>query len=556
MAIMKKAKVASQGLASLELVERALHLLRHAPSAAHAAFWCGGVPHALALLFFWSDMSRGAMAETRLAEAALLVALAHLWMRVWQARACAVLTARLHGLAVPAWRPRDFLAEAGLQLRWGVWTWLLLPLAWLAMVPYAALHSFYQNLVAAPGNPRERVANARRLAALWPWQSHMLLLWFLLFRCIAFVEVVSCLLVLPWLAQLLFGIDHIALRYPLWFLNSTLLCLALVLTHLLIEPLVKTTHTLRCFHGAALSSGLDLLSEWRALRKKRGALEGAGRAVALPLLALLLACAPGGLAAHEAAAAAPQSARSAEAVSAARLDEALTIVMARPRFAWRMPREMNDKVSDNWLARQLRHLQVHLARLWEWMDEMMEKIFAWLGRRFNMAPRPSRPAERGIDPSTLIAIISLVCALLLSIVAILLWRGRRRRRAATLVKDVPAVTPPPDLEDESLTAAQLPEEEWLALAARWRGEGDLRRALRASFLALLARLGRLGHIRVQRAKSNRDYLRELLRRALGASAETERFAADIAIFERCWYGDHAVTERDLDRLRESVASWS
>ena len=556
MALFKKAPVARQGLASLELIERALHLLRHAPPSVHGAFWCGGVPYALSLLYFWSDMSRGAMAETRLAAEALLLALAHLWMRVWQARACSELAARLRSAPAPVWRVRDYFAEAGLQLRWGVWTWLLLPLASLALLPFAGLYAFYQNLVAAPGAPRERVVVARQLATLWPWQSHMLLVWFLLFRFIVFIEVFSCLLVLPWLGHLLFGLDHVATRYPWWFLNTTVLCLTLVMTHLLLDPLLKTVYTLRCFHGAAVTSGVDLLTEWRALRARR--LEvGAGGATALTL-ALVLALLPVALPASESASEPPPGPPPAAhvAVSATRIDEMLTIVMARPEFAWRMPRDINETTEDNWLARQLRYLKSQLTRLGSWLREIVEDFFDWLQRRFGVAPRPPRAAG-AVAPATLNAVIYGLIALLLAAGGFLYWRGRRRRRvqAAVAVERTPLPVTP-DMDDEKVTAMQLPEEEWLELAAKWRHEGDFRRASRAYFLAILARLARLGYIRVQPSKSNRDYLYEVLRRALGATAGTERFASVISIFERGWYGEHPVTDGDLDTLRESVDTWS
>jgi hypothetical protein len=472
-------------------------------------------------------------------------------MSVWQTRACAELAARLRGAPAPVWRVRDYLAEAGLQLRWGVWTWLLLPLASLALVPFAGLYAFYQSLVAAAGAPRERVETARRLAMLWPWQSQMLLVWFLLFRIIVFIEVASCLLVLPWLGHLFFGLDHVATRYPLWFLNTTVLCLALVVTHLLLDPLLKAVYTLRCFHGAAVASGADLLTEWRVLRARRPA-AGVGGATAL-CLALLLALLPIAMPAAETLPGAPPAAN--VAVGAARIDEALTIVMARPEFAWRLPRDSHDATADNWLARQLRYIKSQLSRLWAWWIEVWDRLLAWLERRYGGDRRHS-PTSGAMTPSTLIAIVAVVGALLLAAGGYLHWRGRRRRRALAAV--VVGTAPPavlPDMDDEKLTATLLPEEEWLELAAKWRREGDLRRASRAYFLAILARLGRLGYIRVQCSKSNRDYLRELLRRALGAPVGGERFAAAIGIFERGWYGEHRVTEGDLDTLRESVDTW-
>ena len=71
----------------------------------------------------------------------------------------------------------------------------------------------------------------------------------------------------------------------------------------------------------------------------------------------------------------------------------------------------------------------------------------------------------------------------------------------------------PDLNEESVTADQLPEDGWLQLARELMERGELRLALRASYLAGLAHLGHRELIHLARHKSNRDYDRELHRRA-------------------------------------------
>jgi hypothetical protein len=104
-----------------------------------------------------------------------------------------------------------------------------------------------------------------------------------------------------------------------------------------------------------------------------------------------------------------------------------------------------------------------------------------------------------------------------------------------------------DLEDETLTADLLPEDEWLALARTHLAKGEVRLALRALFLSGLAHLGAREILTLARHKSNRDYQRELRRKARDQPPLLEAFGHNIAAVERVWYGNHPI---DADGLRE------
>src|SRR5438094_561854 len=82
---MKAAKQLQQGQGAFELIEQAFHLLRLAPASILAGYYLGTAPFVLCALFFWSDMSRSAFAEQRLAGGALGLALLFFWMKTWQA---------------------------------------------------------------------------------------------------------------------------------------------------------------------------------------------------------------------------------------------------------------------------------------------------------------------------------------------------------------------------------------------------------------------------------------------------------------------------------------
>ena len=111
---------------------------------------------------------------------------------------------------------------------------------------------------------------------------------------------------------------------------------------------------------------------------------------------------------------------------------------------------------------------------------------------------------------------------------------------------------PVNLRDDHLLANQLPEDGWMALAEDCARQGDLRSALRALYLANLAWLGRGEWIAIHPGKTNREYELEVRRKARGFPEARALFAANIASFERAWYGMHEVTAGDLEMVRQRL----
>jgi hypothetical protein len=132
------------------------------------------------------------------------------------------------------------------------------------------------------------------------------------------------------------------------------------------------------------------------------------------------------------------------------------------------------------------------------------------------------------------------------------WRRRwfQRARPKPAAPALAAVK----LDADDLTADQLPEESWLALAARSLAENNFRVALRAYYLANLAWLGRSQFLTIHPGKTNREYQRELRRKARAFAGARELFAVNIAAFERAWYGQHEVSAGDAAAFRRRIES--
>ena len=110
----------------------------------------------------------------------------------------------------------------------------------------------------------------------------------------------------------------------------------------------------------------------------------------------------------------------------------------------------------------------------------------------------------------------------------------------------------PDLTDENVGADQLPEDGWMKLGREMLSRGELRLALRAFYLSSLASLADRNLVSLARFKSNRDYQRELERRAHALPGVVSMFGNNVGVFEQVWYGDHPADPLLVDEFLASV----
>lgn len=543
---------ASDGPGPIAILDEAVALLRRAPAAALAAYLAGAVPFLLGALFFWTDMSRGALAWQRCSAGALGVTLLYLWKRTCHSRMGAILRATAAGTPPGRWTVRDWLAAAGLHARRSTWSLLLLPPAFVAMVPFAWVYAYHQNLTAVCAAPARDAADAggraAALARLWPHANHYTLLVVTLFGIFVFANLVAATAMLPALLKSLLGLESWFTRTGDWILDTTFFAAVCALTHLCTDPLVKAHYALRCHYGDARRTGLDLLAELRRLAP-------AGRAAAAAvLLAALPAAAPAAFERVAVPADPPPSlpAAAGASIPAGDMEAGLRRVLARPEFAWRLPREaVGEKEQPRtWLGRTLAAIGRGVKRAVGWFGRTLDRIGEAFGRWLRRNAPDGAGAGGGLDGGDLRLFgwitLGLIPALAV-LYALRRWLARRRNPAAAAT--AAAAGDAPDLEDESVLATHLPEEDWLALAGRMRDAGDLRKALRAVFLATLACLARLEWITVSRAKSNLEYSRELGRRARAASPA---FDEGVRLFERSWYGPHPATPESVEALGRTL----
>ncbi len=558
---MKASEYREKGPPALGLVEQAVNLLRVHPSAL-VYYYLGSLPFALAFLFFCAEMSRSAFATDRLAGSALLVTVAYLWMKFWQAIAANLLHAALFGKApdrLTAGRVLRLLVTQGVLQPTALF---VLPLAAVAALPYGWASAFYHNLTVLgadeSGRLRPLVRTALQQTGLWPRQNHVLLCVLGGFSALVFLNWATLCFSLPGMVKILFGIDSVFTRSGMAMLNTTFFLAMVCLTFLAVDPIRKAVYVLRCFYGRSLTSGEDIKAELRQMASPALVTRSA---TILFASAMCLSAVTAGL--GQPADSTPDTSATAEmektpapgsseprgyTVPAESLDLAIREVINQPKFAWRLPRERAEPAEKGIVGRFFERVGKKLKR-WaigtrDWLEKWLRRLFS---RTFGGGTGTS------VDSWTLLLemLVYAVAAAVLVGAGLLIVRVLRGRTARTELSNEPA-RPTPDLTDENVAADQLPEDGWITLAKELLGRGELRLAMRAFYLASLAHLAERNLITIARFKSNLDYEQELRRRGHALPNLVDLFVLNLVVFERSWYGDHPVDADELNRFAAKV----
>lgn len=542
---MKSAAKRRAGPPAMDLIESATQLLRTAPAGVLLSYYLGSIPCLLGLLFFWGDMSRGAFAHAHLIQASLSAALLFVWMKCWHTVFAAKLRAHLMHQPEAPWTvarvARLVLIQAAVQ-PFGLF---LRPIAGQIVLPYVWTYGFFQGVGLLGDGTHQSfgqvLGESARQARLWLWQAHRALGTIFLFTVFVWLNVCIAFALAPMLLKTFFGVETVFSRNLMTMVNSTTFAATLAATYLCIDPFRKAIVVVRCFHGSSLRSGEDLRVELRSVHLSARAAGVA--ALFLGALLVLSPCTP-------ARADEPPAAR----LESKELNDSVERVLERREYAWRLPRTeaVEDTSKQGWFANFLDEAWQAFMRSYRAVRQWMGKIDDWLRRLLEGKHKVHEPHDggsinwAGTARFTLYALL----AALVVVIGLLFLRWRRERLIEPAIASPDAAVP--DLNEEDVTADQLPEDGWRRLAGELIDRGELRLAIRAFYLAGLAHLGERGLIRIARYKSNRDYDRELRRRARGNAELLSGFDANLLTFEESWYGDHPVTRDTLGRFSENL----
>ena len=520
---------------ALRLIEEAVHLLRTAPGALLSVYYLGSVPFILGLLYFWADMSRSAHASDYSAAAALGLAILYIWMKIWQRVFALKVHTLISGCPSDRWSWRHIAGAAPSQTLIQATRFIVLPVAALLAIPFGYCYAFYHNASVYVGEDHQDIKPtcrwAWRQAKLWPHQNHLLIIILWLFGVVIFLNVSLAAFIIPQMLKSLFGVESIfTLGGIRMIFNSTFLIVMLGMTYLFLDPLIKTVYVLRCFYGSALDTGEDLKAELNRILYP-GAKIIAGLFVVVFCMTPLLI-----------------RAQTPATVSPGELDQSIEEIMARPEFSWRMPRDAAEqKAPEDMgpLEAALRWLVDIIKKGIKTIGGWIKDLLDWLEDLMPQSEGPSATPNRNWKTPVRI-ILLLLLILFLAIMAYIFIRMWQRRRTRPLEAISTPAAPVPDLSDEKVKADELSTNRWLAIAAELTEKGELRLAMRALYLATLAHLADHQMITIESYKSNRDYERELKRRAHEHQTLITTFADNLNIFERAWYGMYRIARSEFD----------
>src|SRR5512134_3973155 len=174
---MKRKAGDRSGKSAVDILEEAMHLLRANPSLL-APYYFGSLPFILGLLYFWTDMSTGADAWKHCSEAAWGLALLFIWMKAWQSFYLRRLLERVRGEPSSVWGLGRMIRAAAIQTAIQPWGILILPIAFIVMLPFPQAFAFFQNasLMGSgdEGDLRTVVRRSWRQASLWTMQNTLI----------------------------------------------------------------------------------------------------------------------------------------------------------------------------------------------------------------------------------------------------------------------------------------------------------------------------------------------------------------------------------------------
>ncbi len=528
---MMKPRTSTTGLGGLDLVEEAVQALRLAPPGALLCYYVGTAPFVLAALFFWSDMSRSGLAAQHLFPAALGLSLLFAWMKLWQ--------------SVFTWKLSSFIAKEPLPRLDSLQTMralasqtvihstalVVIPVSVIILLPLAWVIAFYQSVTVLGLRQASTTALLKHSwtqARLSPMQNHGALLVLKPFALFILLNVAVTMLTLPFLLKILVGVETNFTLSLGSSLNTTFLMAALGVTYLCFDPLLKATYAVRCFYGEARTTGADLRVSLRACRASMPAVVGL----------LILA----GMPCFGAAEVNTKTAVPASSEKGAALNRSIDDVLKRPEYAWRAPRlkpEFHDQGASPWNK-----------RVREWLRRSAKSLRDWVENLMRSKTPPAGPSRFSLSAEGLVYILTALVVVILGFLLWLVWRTRARSAAGEL-QATPA-SALPDLESNNVAGDELPVDGWTNLGLELLERGEFRLAMRAFYLSSLAHLAARDLVKIEKFKSNRDYERELARRSHALPDITRNFSANVSVFDRVWYGRHAIDGELIQEFRRSV----
>lgn len=561
----------------LEALERGFALFQSTFSREAWRYYAGTAPLVLCFIPIWVLDGQIRISNAALLMEAMLLTAAYL-LRAWMV-AGYMQRVRERAFGVPVSKPAGASARAAALGRLLAWK-IALAIAALAALPTIAAGSwFYSACQYAALESSEDLTERHSFPGCLALASQsfggglLLFLMFIPLWIAVWLNVFLLAVIVPQLLHSIFGVSTVlstAMGAESLLSSSAFWLTLFAGTWVALDPVVKCTYVVVYQHLRSRREGDDLRGLLAGLpreQQKKAEMAASARpgrtvtiGVAVVLLTATLLAVSGP--AHARASlpslsqtgirSSTQSSIAAPADSASqqqrvqRLRQALDVESRREIYRWH---DADHPTPPTWFDKLLTSIGHAINRAWSAFWNLVRKLWP---RGLTLSSGKGKPAWRMKDLRLWLALI--VALTLLAGVA-LFWL-RRRRDAAHLAIPIAAALLP-DLTDTAI-ASEHSEDEWFALASRLENEGDLRLALRAAYLGLLAGLAQRDWLTIRRDRTNREYLDEFTRRwrrrpqaALQLRAEIpEQLRGSLRLFDRVWYGSHVPTPAAVAAYRQ------
>ena len=543
---------------ALEALERGFALFKSTFAWEAWRYYCGAAPLVLCFIPMWVVNGQIRLSDGALLLEAAVLAGAYL-LRAWSvASYMQRVRERAFGVPRPGLEGAPALLTAmGRLLAWKI---VLSAAALAALMTFAGSAWCYSACQFASLEAREDGSEGHSiggcLALASQWFGGGLLLFLMLFPLwiAVWLNGLIVAMIVPQLLHSIFGVNTVLSTAMGMFalLRSSAFWLSLVAgAWLALDPIVKCSFVVVYQHLRSRREGDDLRGLLAGLPREQQkkaqmlaprATGGRAATGALVVLAAILSgSAPMATARVEQSSltrsSADTPADTTRQAAIGKLRRALDEESQRAIYRWH---DAEHPSPPTWFDKLMVRIGQRIAHAWDAVWNFLRKL---LPRGLDLSGKEKRGSWQLKD---LRSWLMLVAILTLGAGTVLFWL-RRRRQTAQL--SVPlAVAPIPDLSD-STVASERSEDEWFALADRLAREGELRLALRAAYLGLLAGLGQREWLTIRRDRTNREYLNEFTRRwgrrpeaGLEQRAEIpEKLRGSLRQFDRVWYGAEVLT---------------
>ncbi|MGB8013407.1 MAG: DUF4129 domain-containing protein [Terriglobales bacterium] len=551
-------------LNSLEALERGFALFRSTFVREAWRYYAGSAPLVFCFIPIWVVNGQIRLSDgVVLLEAALLAA--GYLLRVYMV-ASYMQRVRERAFGTPTSKPVGATARAAAMGRLLAWKITLSAGALAALVTFAGTPWFYSACQFASlegredGAERHSMRGCLAIASQWFAGSVLLFLMLFPFWITVWLNGLIIAILVPQLLHSIFGVNTL-LSTPVGIfalVRSSAFWLSLLAgAWLALDPIVKCSFIVVYQHLRSRREGDDLRGLLASLPHEQekkaqmiASMAGSRPIGALVALVVILAGVSQAARAEQAPPALKRAETLTDSARQARIQhlrQALDVESRRAIYRWH---DAEHPSPPNWFDRLLAKIGLGIERAWNAFWDFLRKLWP---RGLNLSPGNEKGFPWQLKDLRmwlwLIAILTLVAG------GVLFWLRRRRETASLSIPQ--AIAPLPDLS-EGVLASVRSEDEWFALAGRLEGEGELRFALRAAYLGLLAGLGQREWLTIRRDRTNREYLDEFTRRwrrrpqaAVQSRAEIpEKLRGSLRQFDRVWYGSHVLTPAAVAAYRQ------